>query len=108
MFVVRLKRPNEDFDFKTFGAKRAAVARLRAAQREMIEGDVEQCALFEAQASDAETAIAMVDRGKARLLASDLSDAPLRTPARKPARKPARPNKRSTAKPSPNHRRSAR
>ena len=103
MFVVRLKRPNEDFDFKTFGAKRSAVARLRAAQREMIDGDVEHCALFEAQASDAESAIAMVNRGKARLLGSELSDAP-----RTPARKPARPKKRSAAKPSPDHRRSAR
>ena len=103
MFVVRLKRPNEDFDFKTFGAKRSAVARLRAAQREMIDGEVEHCALFEAQASDAESAIAMVARDKARLLASDLSDGP-----RSPAPKPTRPNKRSTTKPSPNHRRSAR
>ena len=67
MFVVRLKRPNEDFDFKTFKSKKGALARFRTAQREMIDGDVEQCALFEAEASDAESAVATVNQGKARL-----------------------------------------
>jgi len=76
MFVVRLKRPNEDFDFKTFKSKKAALARFRTAQREMIDGDVLECALFDAGASDAESAVAMVNRGKAGLLASNLSDDP--------------------------------
>ena len=76
MFVVRLKRPNEDFDFRAFKSKKGAVARFRTAQREMIDGDVEQCALFDAEASDAESAVEMVNKGKARLVASNLSDGP--------------------------------
>ena len=47
MFVVRLKRPNEDFDLKTYSSAKAALSRFRTAQREMIDGDVEECALFE-------------------------------------------------------------
>jgi len=53
MFVVRLKRPNEDFDVKTFKSKKGTLARFRAAQKEMIDGQVEQCALFDAGATDA-------------------------------------------------------
>jgi len=49
MFVVRLKRPNEDFDFRTFASGKAALARFRTAQQMMIDGEVEQCALFEAR-----------------------------------------------------------
>ena len=94
MFVVRLKRPNEDFDFKALKSKKGALARFRTAQREMIDGDVEECALFEAEASDAESAVAVVNQGKARLLASNLSDGPP-TP---PRRRPERPGKRSAAK----------
>ena len=104
MFVVRLKRPNEDSDFKTFKSEKAALARFRAAQKEMIDGDVEQCALFDAGATDADGAMAAVNRGKARLLASDLSDGPPQLPAPKPS--PAK--KRSAAKSKPNHRRSTR
>jgi hypothetical protein len=79
MFVVRLKRPNEDFDFKTFKSKKAAVARLRAAQGEMIDGHVEECALFDAPTTDAEHAVEMVKQGKARLIESNLeSDGPPR------------------------------
>ena len=48
MFVVRLRQPKEDFDFKTFKSKKGALARFRTAQREMIDGDVEECALFDA------------------------------------------------------------
>jgi len=76
MFVVRIKRPNEDFDFKTFRSKKGAVTRFRTAQREMIDGEIEQCALFDAEESDAESAVAMVNQGKARLVASNLSDDP--------------------------------
>lgn len=76
MFVVRFKRPNEDFDFKAFKSKKGAVARFRTAQREMIDGYVEECALFDAEASDAESAVEMADKGKARLVASNLSDGP--------------------------------
>lgn len=83
MFVVRLKRPNEDFDFKAIKSKRSAVARFRTAQKEMIDGDVEQCALFDAPTSDAEHAVAMVNQGKARLIESNLdSGAPRRASAR--------------------------
>ena len=83
MFVVRLKRPNEDFDFKALKSKKAALARFRTAQREMIDGNVEQCALFDAAASDAASAVAIVSQGKARLVASDLSDDPPPAAARK-------------------------
>jgi hypothetical protein len=71
MFVVRLKRPNEDFDFKAFKSKKGALARFRTAQREMIDGDVEECALFDARAN-AESAVATVKEGKARLIESNL------------------------------------
>jgi hypothetical protein len=82
MFVVRLKRPNEDFDFRTFGSINAAVTRFRTAQSLLIAGDLEQCALFDAEASDAGSAIAMVNEGKAILLESNLSDGPAQAGAR--------------------------
>ena len=76
MFVVRLKRPNEDFDFKAFGSAKAALARFRAAQKMMIDGELEQCALFDAGKVDADNAVQMVTQGKARLVESNLdSDA---------------------------------
>jgi hypothetical protein len=104
MFVVRLKRPNEDFDVKAFKSKKAALARFRTAQKEMIDGDVEECALFDAGATDADGAMALVNRGKARLLASDLSDGPPQVSARRTG--PAK--KRGAAQFRPNNRRSAR
>lgn len=104
MFVVRLKRPNEDFDFKTFKSKKSALARFRAAQQEIIDGDVEECALFDAGATDADGAMALVSRGKARLLASNLSDGPPQFSATRTG--PAK--KRRAAKLKPNNRRSAR
>jgi hypothetical protein len=76
MFVVRLKRPNEDFDFKTFKSKKAALARFRTAQKEMIDGDVEACALFDAGAADAERAVQMVNQGEATLIESNLTGGP--------------------------------
>jgi len=82
MFVVRLKRPNEDFDFKTFASGDAALARFRTAQRMMIDGEVEECALFEARAADAAGAIAMINEGNAALIESNLdSDAPAQASA---------------------------
>jgi hypothetical protein len=72
MFVVRLKRPNEDFDFKTFKSKKGALARLRTAQKLLIDGDLEQCALFDAGAADAEHAVEMVSQGKATLIEFNL------------------------------------
>lgn len=80
MFVVRLKRPNEDFDFKTFGSAKAALSRFRTAQKMLIDGDLEQCALFDAAADDAENAVKLVNQGKATLIDSNLdSDSPART-----------------------------
>jgi hypothetical protein len=85
MFVVRIKRPNEDFDFKALKSKKAATARFRTAQTEMIDGAVEDCALFDAPTSDAEHAVAMVNQGKARLIESNLdSGAPRRSSAQRP------------------------
>ena len=104
MFVVRLKRPNEDFDFKTLKSKKSALARFRAAQQEMIDGDVEACALFDAGATDVDGAMTLVGRGKGRLLASNLSDGPAEVSAAKTG--PAK--KRSAAKIKPGNRRSVR
>jgi hypothetical protein len=104
MFVVRLKRPSEDFDFKTFKSKKSALARFRTAQKEIIDGDVEACALFDAGATEADGAMALVNQGKARLLASNLSDGPPQVSARRV--RPAK--KRSAAESKPNNRRSAR
>ena len=82
MFVVRLKRPNEDFDFKTFASGKAALARFRTAQKLMIDGELEGCALFEARAIDAEGAVTMVNQGKAMLIDSNLgSNAPAQASA---------------------------
>jgi hypothetical protein len=72
MFVVRLKRPNEDFDFKTFASGDAALARFRTAQQMMIDGEVEECALFEARAADAASALAMINGGEAALIEANL------------------------------------
>ena len=104
MFVVRLKRPSEDFDFKAFKSKKSALARFRTAQQEIIDGDVQECALFEAGVTDDDGAIALVSRGKARLLASNLSDGPPQVSAARAG--PAR--KRSAVKRKPTNRRSAR
>ena len=82
MFVVRLKRPNEDFDFKTFASGKAALARFRTAQKLMIDGELEACALFEAKADDAESAVATVNRGAATLIESGLQDSSPQTSAR--------------------------
>lgn len=76
MFVVRLKRPNEDFDLKAFATKRAAMARFQAAQGMMIDGEVDSCALFEAQATEAQRAIELVSQGNVTLIASNLEDPP--------------------------------
>ncbi len=97
MFVVRIKRPNEDFDFKTFRLRKGAVARFRTAQREMIDGEIEQCALFDAEASDAESAVAMVNQGNARLVASNLSDDPRPKAAAPPAHSQRRQSERGRA-----------
>jgi hypothetical protein len=72
MFVVRIKRSNEDFDFKTFDSAKAALARFRAAQKLLLDGGLEGCALFEARADDTESAVAMVNQGKATLIESNL------------------------------------
>lgn len=77
MFVVRLKRPNEDFDFRAFASGDAALARFRTAQQMMIDGEVEECALFEARAADTAGAIAMINEGNAALIEANLdADAP--------------------------------
>ncbi len=82
MFVVRLKRPNEDFDFKAFASGDAALARFRTAQQMMIDGEVEDCALFEARAADVAGAIAMINEGRAALMEANLdSDAPAQASA---------------------------
>jgi hypothetical protein len=82
MFVVRLKRSNEDFDLKTFDSAKAALARFRTAQQLMIDGELEQCALFDAVGADAERAVELVNQGKALLIEYNLdSDAAPPAPA---------------------------
>ena len=49
----------------------------------MIDGDVEECALFDARASNAERAAEMVNQGKATLIESNLEDLRPRGPVRK-------------------------
>ncbi len=83
MFVVRLKRPNEDFDVRAFATKKAALARFRTAQSLMLDGKLEECALFEADARDAGRAIELVDQGHATLIESNLEDPRPRPPIRK-------------------------
>ena len=74
MFVVRLKRPGEDLDLKAFGSRRAAVARFRTSQREMINGEVEACALLEIDAPDAISALELAAQGHGRVIEADLQD----------------------------------
>lgn len=74
MFVVRLKRPGEDLDLKAFGSRRAAVARFRTAQREMIDGEVEACALLDIDAPDATSALELAAQGHGRVIKADLQD----------------------------------
>jgi len=74
MFVVQLKRPGEDPDLRAFGSRRAAVARFRTAQGEMINGAVEACALVEVDAPDAVSALELAAQGQARVLEANLQD----------------------------------
>jgi hypothetical protein len=74
MFVVRLKRPGEDPDLRAFGSRRAAVARLRAAQRELIDGEVEDCALLEIDTLDAAHALELAAQRQGRVIEVNLQD----------------------------------
>lgn len=74
MFVVRLRRPGEDLDLRAFGSRRAAVARLRAAQKEMIDGEVEECALVEIREPDAAHALELAAQGQGRVIEANLQD----------------------------------
>ncbi len=78
MFVVRIKRPNEDFDFKAFRSRRSAMARFGTAQREMIDGDVEECALFRVEADNVAIAVERTREGLGLLMQANLEDAPRR------------------------------
>ncbi|MBI5262353.1 MAG: hypothetical protein HY852_11125 [Bradyrhizobium sp.] len=82
MFVVRLKRLNEDFDLKAFRTRKAALARFRTAQSLMIDGDLEDCELFEANAADPEQAMEMVNQGHATLVEANLEDPRPQPPVR--------------------------
>jgi len=90
MFVVRLKRPGEDSDLKAFGSRRAAVTRFRTAQREMIDGEVEACALLEIDAPDAASALERAAQGQGRVIEANLQDPPPRSArnARAPRSRP--------------------
>jgi hypothetical protein len=83
MFVVRLKRSNEDFDVKAFKSRKAALTRFRTAQKMLIDGELEQCALFDAGATDAAGAVEMVNQGEAVLIESNLYDGPPQAAMRK-------------------------
>ena len=90
MFVVRLKRPGEDMDLRAFGSRRAAVARFRTAQGEMIDGAIEECALLEIDAPDAASALELAARGQGHVIEANLQDPPPRPPrnARAPRSRP--------------------
>ncbi len=83
MFVVRLTRPDEEFDLKAFGSKRAALARFRTAQSELINGEIEDCALFETPTGDVERAVEIVNQGHATLIEANLEDPRPRPPVKK-------------------------
>lgn len=83
MFVVRLKRPREDFDLKAFASKRAALTRFRTAQRELIDGSVEECALFEVRLGDAGRAVELVGEGHGTLIENNLEEPRPRGPVRR-------------------------
>ena len=91
MFVVRLRRPAEDMDLRAFGSRRTAVARFRTAQREMIDGAVEECALVEVDAPDAASALELAAHGQGRVIEENLQDPPPR-----PASSARPPRSRST------------
>lgn len=91
MFVVRLKRPNEDFDLKAFRTRKAALARFRTAQSLMIDGELEDCELFEANASDPEQAVELVNQGHGTLVEANLED-----PRPLPQVRKVRPKERSS------------
>jgi hypothetical protein len=74
LFVVRLKRPGEDLDLKAFGSRRAAMARFRTAQREMIDGAIEACALLDIEAPNAVSALELAAQGHCRVIEADLQD----------------------------------
>jgi hypothetical protein len=97
MFVVRLKRPSEDFDLRAFATKRAALARFRTAQALMLDGKMEHCALFEADARDAARAVELVNQGHATLIESNLEDPRPRPPVRK-ARAPKSAKRKATTR----------
>jgi hypothetical protein len=74
MFVVRLKRPGEDVDLKALRSRKAAVARFRTAQRELIDGEVEACALLEIDAPDATSALELAIQGQGRVIEANLQE----------------------------------
>jgi len=88
MFVVRLKRPGEAVDLRAFGSRRAAVARLRTAQRELIDGEVEDCALIEIDAPDAASALELTALGQGRVIEANLQDGYLQDQAPQGGPKP--------------------
>ena len=90
MFVVQLKRPGEDPDLRAFESRRAAVARFRTAQSEMIDGAVEQCALVEVDAPDVNSALELAAQGQARVLEANLQDPIPPAPDSEPPRGQAR------------------
>ncbi|MGA7803013.1 hypothetical protein [Bradyrhizobium sp.] len=74
MFVLRLKRPEEDFNFRAFGSRKAAVERFRTAQSLLIDGEIEDCALLEVRGSDPERAVELASQGDATLIEANLED----------------------------------
>jgi hypothetical protein len=65
MFVVRLKLPDREPDYKAFTHREAAQSRFEAGRFRVTDGDLEEAAIFEVAAGNARTAIDAVIAGKA-------------------------------------------
>lgn len=68
MFVVRLKFTDREQDLKAFTERAGALTRFRAARLRIIEGDIEEAAVFEVVAEQPKAAIELLALGKASLL----------------------------------------
>jgi hypothetical protein len=63
MFVVRLKLPDAELDFKAFAQRADAQKRFRVGQVRVAYGDVKEAAIFEVTADNPKIAIDLVAAG---------------------------------------------
>jgi hypothetical protein len=65
MFVVRLKFPDREPDYKAFAQRADALKRFRAGQFRFTDGDIEEVVMFEVATESARAAIDAVIARKA-------------------------------------------